>query len=180
MSSLAYPNGPVVLSIGLLVARLAFGLVMSAHGAQKLFGWFGGHGLDGTGGFFESLGFHPGRLFATLAGTSEFVGGALVALGLFGPIGPALVVAVMLTAMFTVHWQNGLFAMQNGIEVPLLYAAGAIALAFAGPGIISLDSVFGLQALWSLDVVIVALAIGILGGAGNLVVRRTQEVPNAG
>lgn len=180
MSSLAYPNDPVILSIGLLVARLVFGLVMSAHGAQKLFGWFGGHGLDGTGGFFESLGFHPGRLFAGLAGTSELVGGGLLALGLLGPIGPALLVAVMLTAMFTVHWQNGLFAMNNGIEVPLLYAAGAVALAFAGPGIISLDSVLGLQALWSLDVVIVALAIGILGGVGNLIVRRGQEVPNAG
>jgi len=180
MSTLSYPNDPMIPSVGLLVARVVFGLVMSAHGAQKLFGWFGGHGLDGTGGFFESLGFHPGRLFALLAGASEFTGGALLALGLFGPVGPALMIAVMITAAFTVHWQNGLFGMNNGIEMPLLYFAGAVALAFTGPGVFSLDRVFGLQALWSLNVVIVVLAIGILGGAGNLVARQQHGVPNAG
>src|ERR1700746_2621013 len=80
---------------GLLVARLVFGLLMAAHGAQKLFGWFGGYGLTAGSGFFESLGFRPGRLFAAVASASEVAGGLLVAFGLLGPIGPALVLAVM-------------------------------------------------------------------------------------
>src|SRR5436189_194129 len=85
---------------GLLVLRLIFGIVMAAHGAQKLFGWFGGYGLNGTGGYFESLGFRPGRFFAFAAGASEFAGGLLVAIGLFGPIGPALVLATMIVTAF--------------------------------------------------------------------------------
>ena len=87
-----------LVNLGLLVIRLIFGLVMVAHGAQKLFGWFGGHGLAGTGGFFESLGFRPGRRFAFAAGLSEFIGGWLFALGFLGPVGPALILAVMLVA----------------------------------------------------------------------------------
>src|SRR5581483_1245282 len=110
------------MDIGLLLLRAAAGLVMAAHGAQKLFGWFGGHGLAGTAGFFDSLGFRPGRILAAAAGASEFAGGLLIALGLFGPVGPAVVLATMIVAM-SVHWQNGLFAMHNGIEMPLLYAA---------------------------------------------------------
>ena len=91
---------------GLILARLVIGPLMAAHGAQKLFGWFGGYGLTGTGGFFESLGFRPGRLFAATAGAAEMAGGVLVALGLLGPIGPALVVSVMVVAALSVHWPN--------------------------------------------------------------------------
>src|SRR5947209_19765732 len=98
------------MEFGILVLRLVFGLIMAAHGAQKLFGWFGGYGIAGTGGFFESLGFHPGRLFAAAAGASEFGGGLLLAFGLFGPAGPALVIGVMTVAALSVHWPNGLFA----------------------------------------------------------------------
>src|SRR5580765_7074734 len=109
---------------GLLLARLAFGTLMAAHGSQKLFGWFGGYGLDGTGGYFESIGFRPGRFFAAIASISEVGGGVLVALGLLHPVGAALIVAVMVVAL-SVHWANGLFAMSNGIEVPLLYGVVA-------------------------------------------------------
>jgi putative oxidoreductase len=157
---------------GLLLARAVFGLVMAAHGAQKLFGWFGGYGLDGTGGFFEGLGFRPGRLFAMLAGASEFGGGLLLALGLLGPIGSTLILAVMIVAAITVHWQGGLFAMSNGIEVPLLYAAGVTALALTGPGRYSLDALLGLTSLWTPALVWSALAIGIVGGVANLALRR--------
>src|ERR1700694_4931506 len=120
--------------LGLFLIRVVFGLVFAGHGAQKLFGWFGGYGIAGTGGFLESMGFRPGRLLATAAALSEFGGGLLIALGFLGPVGPALVLAVMIVAAIGVHWQNGLFAMSNGIEVPLLYAAGATALALTGPG----------------------------------------------
>src|SRR6266436_1621566 len=114
--AIAYGD-PVLLNLGLLLIRVIFGLVMAAHGSQKLFGWFGGYGLAGTGGFFESLGFRPGRLFAALAGAGETFGGVLLALGFLGPVGPALVLSVMIVAAATVHWHHGLFATSNGIEV---------------------------------------------------------------
>jgi putative oxidoreductase len=157
---------------GLVLIRLVIGLMMAAHGAQKLFGWFGGYGLAGTGGFFESLGFHPGRFFATVAALGEFGGGLLVTLGLLGPVGPALVVAVMVVAAISVHWQNGLFATSNGIELPLLYAAGAAGLALTGPGGYSLDEALGLTSQWTPALTWSVLAIGIAGGFVNLLLRR--------
>src|SRR5260370_15551972 len=131
------------MNTGLLLIRLVFGLVMAAHGAQRLSGWFGGSGIAGAGGFFEQLGFRPGKLFAALAGLGEFGGGLLLALGLLGPIGPALVLSVMIVAAVTVHWGKGLFATSNGIEMPLLYAAAAAGLAFTGPGRYSVHAVVG-------------------------------------
>src|SRR5688572_12222790 len=160
------------LSAGLLVARLVLGLLMAGHGTQKLFGWFGGHGLDGTGGFFESLGFRPGRAFAAAAALAELGGGLLLALGFLGPVGPALIISVMVVAALTVHWNHGVFAASNGIEVPLLYAAGALALALTGHGAYSLDALLGLQSLFTASVAWVAIGIGVLGGIANLFVRR--------
>lgn len=159
-------------NVGLLAARLVFGLVLAAHGAQKLFGWFGGYGLAGTGGFMESLGFRPGRLFAATAGLAEFTGGLLLALGLLGPVGPALMVSVMIVAVGSVHWKNGLFAAANGIELPLLNAIAGVALALTGPGQYSLDAVFGLGTLWTPALNAAVLSLGILGGLGNLILRR--------
>jgi putative oxidoreductase len=156
---------------GLLLGRLVLGTLMAAHGAQKLFGWFGGYGLAGTGGFFEGLGFRPGRTFALAAALSETAGGALVLLGFLGPIGPALMLSVMIVAAVTVHWHNGLFAMNNGIELPLLYAAGGGALALTGPGRYSLDTLFGLTSVWSPGLTWAALALAVLGAIGNLSIR---------
>ena len=157
---------------GLLIARMVLGLLMAAHGTQKLFGWFGGYGLAGTGGFFEQLGFRPGRFFAAAAGTTEVVGGLLVAAGLLGPLGPALILSVMVVAIVTVHWPHGLFAQNNGIETPLLYAVGAVALALTGPGAYSLDGLLRLS--WSGEIAWIALALGVLGGVANLAIRKTN------
>jgi putative oxidoreductase len=163
---------------GLLIARLVFGLLMAAHGTQKLFGWFGGYGLAGTGGFLEALGFRPGRFFAGIAAVSEVVGGLLLVAGFLGPIGPALVLAVMVVAAVTVHAQHGLFATTNGIEVPLLYATAVVTLGLTGPGSYSLDSGLGLESVWTSAVVWSVLAAGAVGGILNLGLRRTPpQVP---
>ena len=157
---------------GLLIARLIVGLLMAGHGAQKAFGWFGGYGLDGTGKFMEGLGFRPGRLFAGAAAWGEIVSGVLVAAGLFGAVGPALMLSVMIVAAGTVHWKHGLFVTSNGIEVPLIYATIAVALALTGPGRFSLDALAGLQFLSSAPFVYAALIAGAIGGFANLKLRR--------
>jgi putative oxidoreductase len=159
---------------GLLIARLVLGVLMAAHGAQKLFGWFGGYGLTGTAGFFESIGFHPGRLFATAAAVGEVVSGLLVALGFLGPVGPALMLAVMIVAA-SVHWPNGVFAQNNGYEVPLLYGTVAVALALIGPGRFSLDALLGLSSLSTPIAGVFALLVAIAGGFGNVAIRRTPH-----
>ncbi len=160
---------------GLLLARMVVGLLMAAHGTQKLFGWFGGYGLAGTAGFFESLGFRPGRLFAATAGATEVAAGLLVALGLLGPLGPALIISVMIVAMAAVHWQHGVFAQNNGIEVPLLYAVSAAAIGLIGAGAYSVDALLGLA--WSTTVAWAALAAGALAGFANLALRKTGSAP---
>ena len=168
-----YIADPRMLAIGLLIARVVLGLLMAAHGAQKLLGWFGGYGLRTTGEFFVQLGFTRGRMFATAASVGEVVSGLLVTLGFLGPIGPALMISIMIVAAMTVHWRNGLFATANGIELPLLYATGAFGLALAGPGAYSLDALLGLTAAWTPKVTWMVLAIGFVGGLGNLALRKT-------
>jgi putative oxidoreductase len=183
--AIAYGD-PLLLNLGLLLIRLIFGLVMVAHGAQKLFGWFGGYGLTGTGGFFETLGFRPGRRFAFIAALGEFVGGLLFTLGFLGPIGPALILADMLVASISVHWRNGLFASTNGVEVPLLYATAAVGVALIGFGNYSLDAALGLTQIctsskcytWTPGLIGLALAVGVIGGIANLLLRKNPTTPD--
>jgi putative oxidoreductase len=163
---------PQTFSIGVLSIRIVIGLVMAAHGTQKLLGWFGGYGLRGTGQFLEQLGFRPGTAFAAAASVTEVASGILVALGFLGPIGPALMISVMIVAAATVHLEHGLFAQNNGIEVPLLYAAGAFSLALTGYGHYSLDALLGLAARFGTTLTWAVLALGIIGGLGNLALRR--------
>jgi putative oxidoreductase len=126
------------------LVRIATGLILVPHGAQKLFGWFGGGGLAGTAQFFEqSLGLYPGFLFAGLAGATEFVGGLLLALGLLTRLSAAAVVAVMAYAAFVVHWGNGFFWTAGGYEFPLLWGLVALALVIRGGGPLSLDRMVG-------------------------------------
>jgi putative oxidoreductase len=164
---------------GLVLLRLVIGPLMAAHGAQKLLGWFGGHGLTGTGGFFEQLGFRPGRLFAATAALTEMASGLLVTFGLLGPVGPALMLSVMIVAALSVHWPQGVFAQNNGIEVPLLYAVAAIALGLTGFGAYSLDAALGLGGLWTAPVTWTVLAVGGVAGLVNVGLRRPLAAAQA-
>jgi len=164
------------MNIGLLLVRLVFGALMAAHGTQKLFGWFGGYGLTGTGGFFDGLGFRPGRLFAAAAGLAETFGGLLLALGFLTPLAAMAIVSVMVVAIGSVHWGHGLFAATNGVEVPLLYASAAAAIALVGPGAYSFDAIFGLVSAWTPTVRMLAVAVGLAGGLANLMLRRPVPV----
>lgn len=167
-----YPLDTNMLSAGLLVARVVFGLLMAAHGAQKLLGWFGGYGLAATGQFMVQLGYSKGRFFATAASASEVVAGLLIAFGLLGPVGPAMVLGVMIVAAVTVHWANGIFSANNGIEVPLLFAAAGLALGLIGYGQFSLDSILRLEDLFTQNIRLGVLVLGAIGGVVNLLIRR--------
>jgi putative oxidoreductase len=152
------------MDLALLIARLIIGLGLAAHGAQKLFGWYGGYGAKGTGEFMASLGFTMGVPMAVLAGAGEFGGGLLTAIGILGPIGPALIIAVMTEAIITVHIKNGWFASKNGVEFPLTVAAGALMLAFSGPGEYSLAELFGGMSWgWSTQVTWIIVVVAVLG-----------------
>lgn len=170
---------PGMFGSGLLIARVVLGSLMVAHGGQKLFGWLGGYGLRGTGEFFEQIGFRPGRLFAAAASVGEVTSGLLVALGFLGPIGPALMISVMLVAALSVHWGHGLFAGSNGIEVPLLYATGALGFALVGTGPYSLDAVLGISSAWTPAITLAVLVAGIVGGLANLAFRRPTATRSA-
>lgn len=108
------------MNAGILIIRLVIGLSFMGHGAQKLFGWFGGHGLKGTGGFFESIGIKPGYQMALLAGLAEFIGGALFALGLFTPLAAVLIAGTMVVAIVKVHGSNG-FGLRKTVMNIILF-----------------------------------------------------------
>jgi putative oxidoreductase len=161
------------MEIGLLVIRLAIGLTLAAHGAQKLFGMFGGYGLAGTGGFMETLGFRPGKRHAALAGLSEFGGGMLFALGLLTPLAAAVIIGVMTVAAATAHRGKGFFVSGGGWEYNVILIAVAAAIACTGPGRISLDNALGIETtgvVWGA----IALAVGWAGAALQLAIRRPQ------
>ncbi|MCI3920039.1 DoxX family protein [Paenibacillus sp. TRM 82003] len=126
--------------LGLLLIRVIIGVAFIGHGAQKLFGWFGGYGPKGTGGWFESIGMKPGVVVAVLAGTVELVGGLLFALGLFTPVAALLLAGTMVVAIVKVHGKNGFWATANGYELNLVLLAVFVGLALIGAGDYSVDA----------------------------------------
>jgi putative oxidoreductase len=152
------------MDFGLLIIRLVVGLTMAAHGSQKLFGAFEGHGIDGTGDRFEALGFRPGRPHSMLAGVSELTGGLLLAMGFLTPFAAAAIIGVMIVAIAAVHLPHGFFVDQGGYEHPMVMALTAVGVATAGPGAFSVDRAIGLAwsgGGWGL----VALVIAIIASA---------------
>ena len=165
------------MNAGLLLIRLVVGVLLVGHGTQKLFGWLGGYGIEGTGQFFEGIGFRPGRTFAALAGLTETFGGLLLLLGLLQPLAAILIIATMTTAIGSVHLGQGWFAATNGPEVPILHATVAAAVALTGPGSYSGDAVVGLLSLWTPVVKLGAIAVGLVGGFLNLAIRDPAAQP---
>ncbi|MGZ5050596.1 MAG: DoxX family protein [Methylobacter sp.] len=123
-----------------LILRAPVGLILTAHGSQKLFAWFGGYGLDGTGQWMASVGLNPGYLMALLAGSAEFFGGVALMLGLLTRPAAAVNAITMLVALFWVHWGNGFFLTSKGIEYALALSAATAALIVIGGGRYSLDA----------------------------------------
>lgn len=129
-----------MMNLGLLIIRVVIGLTFMGHGAQKLFGWFGGYGPKGTGGWMESIGIKPGVAMAIIAGLSELAGGLLFAAGLFTPIAAILIAATMVVAILKVHGQNGYWGDKGGFEYQLVLIAVVLGVAFIGAGSYSVDA----------------------------------------
>jgi putative oxidoreductase len=165
-----------MIDLGLALLRVVIGLTLAAHGAQKLFGWFGGHKIRGTAQFFSSLGLRPAIFWAVVVGLAEFGGGLLTALGLLGPVGPALLAGNMLGTIILVHWDKGFWNMAGGIEFPLTLGAAAVAIALTGFGRYSLDRAFGID-LHEPVYVVAALVIAVVGALISYVttLRARQE-----
>jgi putative oxidoreductase len=151
------------MNLGKLAIRGVVGPLFVGHGTQKLFGWFGGHGLDGTAGFFESgLGLRPGKRHATAAGFSEAAGGALLTLGAATPVAAAMIIGTMTTAIRKVHAAKGPWVTEGGFEYNAVLIAAVVALTESGPGRPSVDSAV-FPKMKGTGWALLALAAGVAG-----------------
>jgi len=168
------------LDAAILIPRV-LGLILAGHGAQKLLGWFGGHGIHGTAQWLETLRLNPARFWAVVAGLAELLGGLGLVLGLFTPIAAAAIFGVMLMAIVKVHWPNGLWVTQNGFEYPLVNAFIALFIGLVGPGRYALDTVLNIRYPMPLTFLI-ALVVSVIGVLLGLIsghpVLRTQQRPS--
>ncbi|MFE2954466.1 DoxX family protein [Embleya sp. NPDC059267] len=155
--------------LGLVLLRVVVGLTMAAHGSQKLFGWFDGAGLDGTGQFFTMSGYPSGKAMATVAGLTETFGGLALVIGLCTPLAAAAIVGTMINAV-AVKWDGGFFA-PNGVEYELLLTSAAAALALTGPGRLAVDRFLPVLRAHRLAYGIAAVAIGVVTAGVILMLR---------
>jgi putative oxidoreductase len=162
----------------LLVLRIVVGVLLVGHGAQKLFGWFGGGGLVATAWFFRSVGYRPPRLMARFAGSVELVAGVALAVGLGTPVATAAVIGMMLNAALAVRTRNGLLAIEGGYGYPLGMATVAATLGFAGAGAVSLDAALG-SGDGTVGAGLFALALGLVVGFGVLLSRAPARSQHA-
>ncbi len=161
------------MKVGRLLLRLIVGGFFFGHGTQKLFGWFGGHGLDATADMFEKLGARPGKHNAILAGAAEAGGGALLVLGFATPVAASALTATMLTAINRVHLKNGPWVANGGYEYNLVLIAAVLALAEVGPGPLSIDGDKRHGPGWAVG----ALVAGVLGAAAAHAYSASQPEP---
>ncbi|MFG3229541.1 DoxX family protein [Kitasatospora sp. NPDC048194] len=161
---------PHAYDAGLLLLRLVLGLTMAAHGSQKLFGWFGGGGIDGTGQFFTMSGYPAGNAMAVVAGLTEVLGGLGLAVGLLTPLAGAAVVGTMVNAI-AVTWGGGFFA-PKGDEYELLLTAGAVALALTGPGRYAVDRFLPVLKAHRLAYGVAAVLVGLATAGVILLLRK--------
>lgn len=136
-----------MVSLGLLIIRVALGVTFFLHGSQKLFGWFGGGGITGTARYLEGLGIRPGRFWAILVGVGEFGGGVLIGMGYLTVLGAFLIIITMVVAISAAAGRHGFWAQHGGYEYNLLIIAVALALIFTGPGMYSFDYTSGVRVL---------------------------------
>lgn len=160
--------------VALLFVRGVLGASIAAHGAQKLFGWFGGPGPDGTKQMMQHLGFNPPDLYANLASWNEVAAGLLIGTGTLGPVGPALLAASMATAVGSVHFKNGYWNSNQGFELNTMYVLAATLLALEDSGRISLDEAASMRDKHTPLLGVLAIAGGIAGGLFMLTRRQPQ------
>lgn len=168
-------NDVEAVDAGLLVLRVLVGVTFSLHGVQKLFGWLGGGGIDGTAAWFRSLGFGEGRASAVMAGTAEVGGGLGLALGLLTPVAAFAMIAAMTTAAFVNNAEGGFWSVYKGWELNGYLIVVAASLAITGPGRYSLDGVLGLEDLSGPTAGLLATAVGLVAGWLRWVTRNPEE-----
>ena len=159
------------MDLGLLILRFVFALLMIGHGTQKLFGWFGGYGLNGSSGFVASRGFAPAKFWTATGSLAESVGGLLFLLGFLSPLGSIAIAAAMLTAIVGFHWPK-FWASDGGYEHPLVMLTAAVAVGITGPGADALDTVLGTALPPMVTGIVAALAaigflVSVVGAAGR-------------
>jgi putative oxidoreductase len=166
----------MVADLGLALIRLLLGALFVGHGLQKLTGAFGGHGIEGTAGYLESLGLRPGRPWALAAGLAELLGGTLFGLGFLTPVAAVLLASVMIMAIARVHAPRGLWVQNGGYEYPLVNIVTVLGVALAGPGAYAVDS-YAHVALPVVPILAVGLALAILVVAVTLAPGERRPAP---
>jgi len=167
----------ISLSLGLLILRLGLGLTIAAHGAQKLFGWFGGSGPTRLKQGFEKQGLKPAWLWTSLVILGEFGGGISLVLGFLTPLGAAGVFGAMLMAIFKSHWKNGFWNSKRGLEFPLALLTMGVAIGLTGPGSYSLDALFGFALPEPLLFLVLTAAAALVDVVGLLMTRPATVAP---
>jgi putative oxidoreductase len=161
--------------LGLLILRLVVGLTMSAHGAQKAFGWWKGSGWAGWRAVMVRMGFRPATMWGVIGIGAELIGGLFLALGFLTPLAAMALVGQSVVIIIKAHWSRGFWGRDGGFEFPLSLAAGVVAIVGTGAGALSLDAALGLA--WPVEVRVALAALGVVGGLAGIAITRIFPAP---